>query len=172
MIMAGPGVPQGVACREPVSLLDCFPTIIASLGLAPDPADRHLPGASLLDIVAGTAPERTVMSEYHAAGAACGCFMVRKGKFKFVYYVGMPPQLFDLEADIGERRDLAQHPGYRGLVADCEERLRTLVDPEAVDFRARGDQARRIAQLGGRDAILAKGSFAFSPVPGAKPVYN
>ncbi len=172
MIFAGPGVPQGVACREPVSLLDCFPTIIANAGLMPDAADRCLPGAPLLDIVAGSAPVRTVMSEYHAAGAACGCFMIRRGKFKFVYYVGMPPQLFDLEADPGERRDLAQHSGYAGFVADCEERLRTVVDPEAADARARCDQARRIAELGGRETILAKGGFAFSPVPGAKPVYN
>jgi choline-sulfatase len=46
------------------------------------------------------------------------------------------------------------------------------VNPEAVDAKARRDQAARIAQLGGREAILAKGSFGFSPVPGAKPVYT
>jgi choline-sulfatase len=113
-----------------------------------------------------------VMSEYHSAGAATGCFMLRKGKFKFVYYVGMPPQLFDLEADPGERRDLGQEAGYRGLVADCEVRLRKIVNPEAVDAEARRDQAARIAKLGGREAVLAKGSFGFSPVPGTKPVYT
>ena len=34
------------------------------------------------------------------------------------------------------------------------------------------DQAARIAKLGGREAILAKGSFGHSPVPGTKPIYN
>ena len=36
---------------------------------------------------------------------------------------------------------------------------------------ARKDQAAKIAKLGGREAILAKGSFGHSPVPGTKPVY-
>ena len=59
------------------------PSSIAS-GLRRNPDDRDLPGAPLLDIVRGTAPQRTVMSEYHAAGSATGAFMIRKGKFKYV----------------------------------------------------------------------------------------
>lgn len=172
MIMAGPDVPQGVVCSEPVSLVDAFPTIVDCVGLAPDPADRDLPGAPLPDIVGGLVPPRTVFSEYHAAGSASGAFMIRHGSFKYVHYVGMPPQLFDLTADPGETRDLGQDPGYRGLVADCEAELRGVVNPEAADAQARADQAAVIASLGGREAILAKGSFGFSPVPGTKPVYN
>jgi choline-sulfatase len=112
------------------------------------------------------------MSEYHAAGAATGAFMIRKGKFKYVHYVGMPPQLFDLGADPYETRDLGEDPGYSGLVADCEAALRKVVNPEAADAQARRDQAAKIAKLGGREAILAKGSFGHSPVPGTKPVYS
>jgi choline-sulfatase len=125
-----------------------------------------------MDIVRGTTIERTVMSEYHAAGAATGAFMIRKGKFKYVHYVGMPPQLFDLEADPYETRDLGEDPGYGGLVADCEAALRKVVNPDAADAQARRDQAAKIAKLGGREAILAKGSFGHSPVPGARPVYS
>jgi choline-sulfatase len=99
MILAGPDVPPGVVSREPVSLVDCFPTIIAGAGLPPHPDDRDLPGASLFDVAHGTAPHRTVMAQYHAAGAATGAFMIRRAKFKYVYYAVMPPQLFDLEAD-------------------------------------------------------------------------
>jgi choline-sulfatase len=172
MIMAGPDVPAGVVCREPVSLVDCFPTIVDCVGLPVHPEDRDLPGSPLMDIVRGTTIERTVMSEYHAAGAATGAFMIRKGKFKYVHYVGMPPQLFDLEADPYETRDLGEDPGYGGLVADCEAALRKVVNPDAADAQARRDQAAKIAKLGGREAILAKGSFGHSPVPGAKPVYS
>ena len=57
-------------------------------------------------------------------------------------------------------------------MADCEAALRKVVDPEAADAQARKDQAAKIAELGGREAILAKGSFGYSPVPGTKPVYN
>ena len=172
MIMAGPEVPRGVAYTEPVSLVDCFPTIVDCVGLKPHPDDRDLPGSPLLDVVSGKARERTVMSEYHAAGAATGAFMIRKGKFKYVYYVGMPAQLFDLEADPYERRNLAQDAGYRGLVVDSEAALREVVDPEAVDALARKDQAAKIKDLGGREKILVMGSFGYSPVPGTKAVYN
>src|SRR5205085_3813592 len=142
--------------------VDCFPTIIDCVGLPPHADDRNLPGASLLDVVAGRALQRNVMSEYHAAGAATAAFMIRKGKFKYVHYVGMPAQLFDLEADPYERRNLAQAAGYQGLAAECDAALRTVVDPETADATARRDQAAKIDELGGREKILAMGSFGYS----------
>ena len=172
MLFAGPGIPQGFVCHEPVSLIDVFPTVTDCVGLAPHADDRDLPGAPLLDVARGIGPRRTILSEYHAAGAVTGAFLIRKGPFKYVYYVGMLPQLFDLAADPQETRDLAREPGYAGLVADCERELRRVVDPEAADALARADQAARIAAMGGREAILARGSFGYSPTPGTKPVYN
>src|SRR5262249_25888526 len=133
MMMAGPEVPAGVVCREPVSLVDSFPTILDCVGLEPNREDRDLPGAPLMDVVAGRAAPRTVMSEYHAAGATTAAFMVRLGHFKFVHYVGMLPQLFHLATDPLETRDLAQDPGYRGVIAEAEAALRKVVDPEAAD---------------------------------------
>jgi choline-sulfatase len=171
MIMAGPGLPQGMVCRAPVSLADCFPTIVKWAGVAPHPEDRDLPGMPL-DEVALTAPQRTVLSEYHAAGAATGAFMIRKDAFKYVYYAGMPAQLFDLAADPQETCDLAAEPGYAGLLADCERQLRTVVDPDAADRLAKSDQRARIAAYGGREAIQQLGSFSHSPVPGTQAVYN
>jgi len=46
------------------------------------------------------------------------------------------------------------------------------VDPEAIDRLARADQRARIAEYGGPEAIIARGSFGYSPVPGTKPVYT
>ena len=171
MIVAGPDLPQGQVCREPVSLVDVFPTVLKWAGVVPSAADRGLPGLPL-DEVALTAPRRTVLCEYHAAGAATGAFLIRKGAFKYVYYAGMPAQLFDLDADPQETRDLAREPGYAGLVADCEKELRAVVDPDRVDALAKADQRARIAAYGGREAILQLGSFGHSPVPGVKAVYN
>jgi choline-sulfatase len=159
-------------CREPVSLVDCFPTIVACAGLPVHAGDRDLPGASLIDIANGAAPQRTILSEYHAAGAVTGAFLVRHGRFKYVHYVGMRPQLFDLAADPQERRDLGQDPGQRAAIAACEAALRTVVDPEKADALARADQTARIAAFGGREKILSLGSFGYSPAPGTKPVYN
>ena len=172
MILAGPELPEGFVCHEPVSLIDVFPTVTACIGLTTHPDDRDLPGSSLFDAARGVAPNRTMLSEYHAAGAATGAFMIRKGRFKYVYYAGMPPQLFDLDSDPQEARDLAREPGYQGLVADCERELRRVVDPDAADALAKADQRARIAAFGGRETILQRGSFGHSPTPGAKAVYN
>ncbi|MGH8712984.1 MAG: sulfatase-like hydrolase/transferase [Casimicrobiaceae bacterium] len=172
LIMAGPDIPAGMVCREPVTLVDCFPTILEAAGVPQHPDDRDLPGHSLFDLARGTAPRRTVLCEYHAAGGATGAFMTRHGSFKFVYYVGMPPMLFDLDRDPQERNNIAADPGYQGLVRDCLADLRRIVDPEAVDRRAHADQEARIAQFGGRQAILARGSFGYSPIPGDKAVYG
>jgi choline-sulfatase len=172
LILAGPEVPEGLICHEPAALVDCFPTIVECVGASPHPDDRDLPGASLFGLAHGTMLQRTILSEYHAAGAVTGAFMIRKGPFKYVYYVGMTPQLFDLGADPQETRDLAQEPGYRGLIADCETALRCVVDPEAADALAKADQRAHIDAMGGRDAIIARGSFGYSPTPGTKPIYN
>ena len=172
LIIAGPEVPSGMVCREPVTLVDCFPTILEAAGVPPHPDDRDRPGHSLFDLARGIAPPRTVLCEYHAAGGVTGAFRTRHGPFKFVDYVGMPPMLFDLARDPQERDDRGSDPGYEGLIRDCLDDLRHIVDPEAVDRRARADQEARIAQFGGRQAILARGSFSHSPIPGEKASYS
>jgi choline-sulfatase len=171
LIMAGPGVPRNNVCATPVTLVDAFPTFIQSLGAQADPRDAALPGHSLLDVAQGYAPNRTILSEYHAAGALCGSYMIRHGKYKYVHYVGLPPMLFDLEADPYERIDLGRDPAYRQVIARCEERLRKVVDPETVDELAKADQRAHIEKHGGKEAILKRGTFRYSPPPGAKAAY-
>jgi choline-sulfatase len=171
MIMAGPDVPRGNVCPTPVTLADGFPTFIHALGAQPDPRDQGLPGHSLLHISQGYVPRRTILSEYHAAGALCGSYMIRHDKHKYIHYVGLPPMLFDLEADPYEHADLGRDPGYQRVIAECEAVLRKIVDPEAVDRLAKADQRAMIEQHGGNDAILKRGTFRYSPPPGAKASY-
>jgi choline-sulfatase len=171
LIMAGPDVPARHACATPVTLADGFPTFIQALGANPDPRDRDLPGVSLLDIARGRVPERTILSEYHAAGALTASYMIRNGRYKYIHYVGLPPMLFDLESDSHERRDLGRDPAFNQTVAECERLLRKVVDPEAVDRLARADQRAHIEKNGGKDAILKRGHIRYSPPPGAKAEY-
>jgi choline-sulfatase len=171
LIMAGPDVIENNVCETPVSLVDGFQTFIHAAGARPDERDVGLPGHSLLDIAQGYVPQRTVLSEYHAAGAMTGSYMIRHGRYKYMYYVGLPPMLFDLEADPFERNDLGRSAGYAAVVKECEARLRAIVDPEAADAQARADQRRYIEKHGGTDAILKRGTFRYSPPPGAKAAY-
>ena len=171
MILAGPDVPRGKACATPVTLADGFPTFIHALGAKPDPRDADLPGASLLDIANGRAPQRTILSEYHAAGAITGSCMIRHGRYKYIHYTGLPPMLFDLEADPRERTDLGQSPAHKAQIAECDAALRKVMDPEAADRQARTNQRACIEKNGGKEAILKKGTFRYSPPPGAKAAY-
>lgn len=170
LIVAGDGVAPGGQCDTPVSLVDLFPTIVQCVGGTLEAQDRDLPGASLWDIAAGRAEPRTVLSEYHAAGSSTGAFMIRHGQYKYIYYVGMPPMLYDLENDPEELRDLGGDPACAGILQECEQALRAVVDPEAANALCLRDQAHRIEEVGGIEAVRQRGMFRFSPPPGADPV--
>ncbi|WP_206057208.1 sulfatase-like hydrolase/transferase [Nitratireductor sp. XY-223] len=166
MIMAGPGVPAGI-CRTPVSLVDLSATIPALFGAEIDGAGGIRP----LDAIARERddPERIVFSEYHAAGAVSGAFMLKKGRWKYHYYVGFSPELFDLETDPEETRDLAADPAFRDIVAMMDAELRRICDPEATDARAFADQAALIERMGGREAALGLGAPGATPPPETTP---
>ncbi len=167
LIVAGPQVPAGQVCRTPVSLIDCYPTILQGLGISLLDDERQLPGRSLFDwINTPEDPERIVLSEYHAVGSVSGAYMLRKGRFKYHYYVGLRPELFDLENDPEETVDLAEDTCYKPILKDLELELRQYLDPEAVDAQAKTDQAELIRQFGGRDKALRIGTKGATPAPG------
>jgi len=169
LILAGPDVPCGHVTDDPVTLVDCYQTIMECAGLALDEGEQQLPGSSLWPIAAGGQLDRIAFSEYHAVATHSASYMVRRGKMKYIHYVGDPPQLFDLEADPDELNDLALDPTQASLLAELEDELRKLLDPEAVDARAKADQKARVEQFGGREAVLARGTFTNSPPPGEAP---
>ena len=170
LILAGPDVPPGCAVATPASLVDCYPTVVSAVGGTPA---AGLPGADLWQLAAAPPQARTVFGEYHAIGSASASYLLRDARHKYVYYVGGPPQLFDLQADPEERHDLAAAPDREAaaLLARFKADLRALLDPEAVDRRAKADQAALVAAHGGREAVLARGTFANSPTPDENPTW-
>ncbi|MEE9195183.1 MAG: sulfatase, partial [Alphaproteobacteria bacterium] len=113
-------------------------------------------------------PERIAFSEYFAAAADRATFMIRRGAYKYIHYVGYEPELFDLESDPDEIDNLAKNPAYRSRVDEYEGCLRAMVDPDAVDEQAYRDQVALVKMHGGRDAVLARGSIQGTPAPGDK----
>jgi choline-sulfatase len=172
LIMAGPGIPEGRVVDIPVSHIDCAPTILEAAGESPVNGEPKLPGASLFAIAEGAKPTRPVLSEYHAIGSVAGAFMLRFGPWKYCHYVAYRPQLFNLAADPKELTHLAADPRYRDTLAAGERRLRAILDPEAVDARAKRRQAELLAEFGGREAALARGDLGFTPAPGTAAEIN
>jgi choline-sulfatase len=167
MLVAGPDIPAGKVSETNVTLVDVFPTALAATGAAPEPEDADLPGVSLLDLAnEDVRRSRVVFSEYHSSMSASASFMLRDDRYKLIYYVGMPSQLFDLEADPDERHNLADDPACATILAELESKLRAICDPEAVDAEAQASQRRRVEAVGGAEAIIAGGvKFTHSPPP-------
>ena len=157
LIIKGPDIPRGVKISEPANHVDTYPFILECAGAStPDAYDGH-PGHSLFKLANGSKPDRNVLTEYHGMGSTTGAFMIRHGKFKFVHYVAYAPQLFDLEADPEELRDVAADPAYAKTLEECRARLYKICDPAEVDARAMHRQA---------EAVIKRGDLGFSPPPG------
>jgi choline-sulfatase len=168
LIASGPGLQAGRVCKTPASLIDFAPLVEETFGLSKDPS---LPGRSLWDIARlPDDPARPVFSEYHATAARSAEYMIRRGRYKYIYYLGCPPELYDLEEDAEELRNLALEDAYASLLAEFEAELRRNFDPERDDARAKAEQALLIERLGGREAILARGGMSGTPAPEAEAV--
>jgi len=165
MLITGADVPAHATCATPVTLCDVSATILDAVGEGDAIAENHLPGASLLRLANAPAEDRAALSEFHTYGPDA-FYMLRTLRYKYVHYVNAPPQLFDLEADPEELNDLGTSNAAAGIRNALEARLRSILDPEAVDALAKADQAAMIEQHGGEAVIRARPPAAFTPAPG------
>jgi choline-sulfatase len=172
LILAGADIPAGQVSRVPVTHVDVYPTALEAVGVPAIPAESGFPGSSLFGLATSNLPDRPAFSEYHGMGSTTGAFMLRLGRFKYVHYAAYQPQLFDLERDPEELRDVAADPGYRSALEACRTRLLEICDPATVDARAKSRQAELLTHNGGRDAVIARGDLGFSPPPGIAADFN
>jgi arylsulfatase K len=134
LIVAGPDVRRGAEVTAPVSLVDIYPTLMDMAGIAqPDGLDGH----SLMPQLAEDSIARPdwVLSEYHDTTINTGAFMLRCGDWKYIAYVGQPPQVFNLKDDPEEVMNHAETAP--AVVADMDALLRRIVDYEAVDAKVK-----------------------------------
>jgi choline-sulfatase len=167
LILAGDGVPVGKVCATPTTLVDAYPSILEAVGPPLDDVET-LPGRSCFDLAnAADDLDRIAFSEYHAARSPSGSFMIRKGRYKYIHYVGFAPELFDLNADPEEVSDLAQDDAYASTVREFDQYLRAIVDPEETDRQAKADQKALIDSRGGPEEVMRNlvTTKNYTPVP-------
>jgi len=143
LIVAMPGgVGKGVRQTENVSLVDVFPTLCDLAGAS---VPLSLAGNGLLPLVEGGKLDRgnTVFSEYQGQYVKTAMYMLREGNLKFNFYIGDPPELYDLDVDPDELHDLAEDPKYAAKLAEMEAKLRSICDPERVYEESLLSQAKR-----------------------------
>lgn len=95
-----PGQREGRSVDAPVSLLALLPTVLATIGLHPEPGT---PAVNLLD--PGQLERPRVM--LHRALLENPVYAVRYGRWKGLFRRGRPSELFDLEVDPHEQANVA-----------------------------------------------------------------
>jgi choline-sulfatase len=156
--------PSRVAAH--VSLVDLLPTFLdlaaGAGGIEPvDPLD----GRSLLPLIEGQddGHERCVVSEYSSEGVCAASRMVRHGRYKYIFTRGLPPLLFDLDADPDELDNLAGRADHAEVQDALHRRLVQDWDPESVHQRILASQRRRLflAEVASRSSLYP--NWAYQP---------
>ncbi len=149
-----------------VSLVDLVPTFCglagdAHLAEAADPLDgRNL--VPLLETGEDPSLDDTVYGENLAEGATAPILMVKRGSLKFITSGCDPEQLFDLDEDPFEMRNVADSPEYAASVADLRAAAVRRWDIEALHEQVAASQRRRRFL---RSVAAATGSPDWSHVP-------
>ena len=148
LLMRWPGrLPAGARRAHVTSLLDVAVTMVDALGGPPLP---HASGRSLLNVARDAAADwiDEAFAEHvtdrvpaWTGGRETQQRMIRSGRWKLVAHHGDAPQLFDLDTDPHERRDLAGDPAHAERVAHLLARVLDGWDPAAIQQRIR---ARRL----------------------------
>ena len=73
------------------------------------------------------------MAEMHE-GVGTPCFMIRRGKYKYVHINDHEGQLFDLEADPGETRNLARRADLGDELNRHRQLLRSWIEARGDEF--------------------------------------
>lgn len=136
---------RGQVISQPVELRDLLPTYLDAAGVEYDP--KQFDGRSLLDLVRGkTDGWRPYIDLEHAT-----CYAAENnwtglcdGRIKYVYYApDGRQQLFDLEHDPGETRDLSSVPEHQQTLRTWRQRMIDHLAERGEPFVVGGDLGLR-----------------------------
>ncbi|MGH9365600.1 MAG: sulfatase-like hydrolase/transferase [Thermoanaerobaculia bacterium] len=136
---------SGTVVRQPVGLADVFPTVMALLGMA---APEGLSGKPLLfDDRAGERSARRIYSEtLYPRLHMHWSDLASLTDARYQYIEAPRPELYDILADPGQRRDLAgdKPPAFRSMRLELQRTQRPLKAPEA----STREEIAKLASLG------------------------
>ena len=127
LIVVGQGVPVGQVVREPVSLMDVAPSLLALIG---QPAEPRFAGRSLVPLLqGGTAPVDIVAELFQASttfDARRHSSAIVRGNHKLLTIAGnwrtvADAEMYDLAADPAETKPVGYVGGPRQLAAGTPE---------------------------------------------------
>jgi choline-sulfatase len=154
----------GRTSKTPVSLLDIMPTILDLVGFSK--SERlTMDGRSIVPLLEGKEqPNRLVFSEMHSEGVYSTCFMIRKGRYKYIYIHGHDEQLFNLEEDPDEWNNLAGRADYASIKEELKSCILSRFTPDQTEKQLRDSLQRR--QFLKKTMNKTKRDWAFQPNEG------
>jgi len=155
LAMRWPGhVPAGEICNGLVTNMDMMPTVLELAG-AETPSPMH--GDSLLAIARDpvhAAGRQDLMCEHHGHCIHAFQRLLRWQQYKYVAHLDDMDELYDLEQDPWEHRNLARDPGKAPVLDEMRERLARRM-AEFEDDSA--DAQRLLADIGVRGGTPRSG---------------
>jgi arylsulfatase A-like enzyme/Tfp pilus assembly protein PilF len=160
---AADALPEGMRLRQKASLADVMPTILEYLG---EPLPPSVQGRSLLPAMRRVElPERDLYMESFFACEAFHCAPIRgilRGHFK---YLDLPrPELYDLQDDPGERKNLVSARAPLG-----QELKNNLHDLEQRLEGSAMESGRRLSSAE-KDTLATLGYITTAPALGSGPL--
>lgn len=131
LIFAGPGIPAGIVCDEPVELLDIYPTLAELCGL---PSVPHLEGHSIVPL--WTNPSST--REWPAITTHNqGNHAVRSKHWRYIRYADGSEELYNMRSDPNEWTNLAGLALHQDVLEEHRRWLPRIDRPSAPGSRHR-----------------------------------
>ncbi len=140
LILRGPGVGGG-RCAVPVSQTELCATLLEVCGITPP---SGLDGGSLAPFLAEPARRRdqAVYSEFALRGKSAK-YMIRRGDFKYCFYVSDTPELYNLREDPQEMRNLAGQAEYREKAEQMKAELFAWYKPPETGAEPQREKKRQ-----------------------------
>jgi choline-sulfatase len=168
--------PRWFAARrvaEHVSLVDILPTLIELVaGEEESPLSAPVDGHSLVPLLRGEPGTGgdTALGEILCEGAVAPCFMVRRGRYKYIYSPADPERLYDLKADPQELCNLATEPECEEVRRSFHDEVMDRWDVQAIHREVLASQRRRrpIAEALASGALT---SWDYQPLRDASQQY-
>ena len=142
LMISAPQMEAGLV-STPVSNIDVCPTLCDLAGVSIDEVAPWTTGESLVHMGQGGTRDTPVAIEYAAEASYAPMVSLRYGKWKYNRCALDPDQLFDLESDPHELRNLAVVAEHQGTLTSLRAKSEARWDLERFDQDVRQSQAKR-----------------------------
>ncbi|MBD3662681.1 choline-sulfatase [Sulfitobacter sp. TSTF-M16] len=142
LMISAPNMEPGLH-TTPVSTIDVCPTLCDLAGVSMSDVMEWTTGTSLVSMGQGVERTAPVAMEYAAEASYSPLVSLRYGKWKYNRCLLDPDQLFDLEADPDELKNLAEVPEHAGTLKQLQAKSEARWDLTSFDADVRKSQAAR-----------------------------